>query len=440
MNVNKGKSFPVNNFNEFRIKMLNWVKPFNIFCLLDNQQYHFDEPAFECLLAAGAKHRLEMQYDKAFEALKHFYNEHNEWLFGHFGYDLKNETEQLNSKNFDGIGFADLHFFVPEIVLQLSEKQVTIFCNDGAEEIFNTIESLIVGEENQQSSFTIQNRIAQEDYIAVIKKIQQHILRGDCYELNFCQEFFAQPAGINPLFVYQRLTELSPNPFSALYKVDDKYCIGASPERYLKKKGNKIFSQPIKGTSSRNLDNKKLDEENKQHLLNSNKEKSENVMVVDLVRNDLSKICKEATVKVDELFGIYSFPQVHQMISTISGEIKEDIHWVDAIKATFPMGSMTGAPKKRVMELIEEYEQTKRGLFSGSIGYINPGGDFDFNVVIRSILYNAAEKYVSFQTGSAITFYSDALEEYNECLLKAAFFILANQLLRLFTQSHINDF
>jgi para-aminobenzoate synthetase component 1 len=419
LNVKKGNSFPVNNFNEFRIKMLNWVKPFNIFCLLDNQQYHFNEPAFECLLAAGSKQSLELQSGKAFSALKEFYNNNKGWLFGHFGYDLKNETEQLVSENFDGIGFADLHFFVPEIVLQLNEKQVTIFCDGDAVTIFNTIGSTFIKEEKEHTSFSIQNRIARDIYIDTVKKIQQHILRGDCYELNFCQEFFAQPVVIDALTVYQRLTELSPNPFSALYKSDDKYCICASPERYLKKSGTKIFSQPIKGTSSRNHQNKKIDEENKNYLLNSNKEKSENVMVVDLVRNDLSKICKEATVKVEELFGIYSFPQVHQMISTISGEIQNDLHWVDAVKATFPMGSMTGAPKKRVMELIEQYEQTKRGLFSGSIGYINPDGDFDFNVVIRSILYNATEKYLSFQTGSAITFYSDALEEYNECLLKA---------------------
>jgi len=399
--------------------MLNWVKPFNIFCLLDNRQYHFEEPAFECLLAAGSERHIEMQAGNAFAALKSFYDESKGWLFGHFDYDLKNETEQLVSENFDGICFADMHFFVPEIVLQLSNKQVTIFFDGDAAEIFNAIELSIIDSETKTASFNIQNRITQADYISTIKKIQSHILRGDCYELNFCQEFFAQPAIINPIIVYQRLTELSPNPFSALYKLNDKFCICASPERYLKKAGNKISSQPIKGTSSRNSKNKKLDEENKQHLINSNKEKSENVIVVDLVRNDLSKICKEATVKVDELFGIYSFPQVHQMISTISGEMPDDIHWVDAIKATFPMGSMTGAPKKRVMELIEQYEQTKRGLFSGSIGYINPNGDFDFNVVIRSILYNVAEKYISFQTGSAITFYCDALEEYNECLLKA---------------------
>jgi para-aminobenzoate synthetase component 1 len=138
------------------------------------------------------------------------------------------------------------------------------------------------------------------------------------------------------------------------------------------------------------------------------------------VRNDLSKICEEASVQVEELFGIYSFPQVHQMVSTVSGRLRNDIHFIEAIKATFPMGSMTGAPKKRVMQLIEQYEQTRRGIFSGAVGYITPEGDFDFNVVIRSIMYNEANKYLSFQAGSAITFYSDPEKEYEECLLKAA--------------------
>ena len=153
--------------------------------------------------------------------------------------------------------------------------------------------------------------------------------------------------------------------------------------------------------------------------MNSAKDRSENVMVVDLVRNDLSKVCKEGTVRVDELYGIYSFPQVHQMISTVSGELKEEVCFTDILKATFPMGSMTGAPKNKVMHLIEKYEQTKRGIFSGAVGYISPNGDFDFNVVIRSIMYNADTSYLSFQTGSAITFYSDPEKEWEECLLKA---------------------
>jgi para-aminobenzoate synthetase component I len=413
-------TFQLDNFTEFRIQMLNWANRFNIFCLLDNQHYNFTAPAFECLLAVGCKKSITAQSGTAFEQLKEFSIKNNGWLFGHLGYDLKNETEKLQSDNFDGVGFADMHFFVPEIVIKLSEKQVHIYCDGDAQKIFNIIqlEQASVADD-KQAFVAIKNRFAKTDYITIVQKLQQHILSGDCYEINFCQEFFAEDALIDPLQVYHKLIALSPNPFAALYKFDDKFCICASPERYLKKEGHKIFSQPIKGTSKRDLVNTDNDLQNKNYLSTNEKEKSENVMVVDLVRNDLSKVCREGTVKVEELFGVYSFPQVHQMISTISGLIKDNVHWVDIIKATFPMGSMTGAPKKRVMELIEQYEKTKRGLFSGAIGYINPEGDFDFNVVIRSIFYNATNHYLSFNAGSGITFYSDAEKEYEECLLKA---------------------
>jgi para-aminobenzoate synthetase component 1 len=419
--VKKATIFEIDNFTEFRIKMLNWLKPFNIFCLLDNSGYHFEEPAFECLLAVGCKDKLELNAGNAFKALKEFNAIHNDWLFGHLGYDLKNENEQLQSNNFDGIGFKDVHFFVPEIVLQLSEKVLSLFYEGDAEEIFSSIKSAsVIIEEKKFAPLQIKSRFTSAEYVDTIKKLQQHILRGDCYEINFCQEFFSSDAIIDPILVYHKMTTISPNPFAALYKLDNKYCICASPERYLKKRGNKIFSQPIKGTAKRYLANQQQDEDSKNQLLHSDKERSENVMVVDLVRNDLSKVCKEGTVAVKELFGIYSFPQVHQMISTISGELQNEVDWVDTIKATFPMGSMTGAPKKRVMQLIEENERTRRGLFSGAIGYIDPNKNFDFNVVIRSILYNESAKYLSFQTGSAITFYCVAEEEYEECLLKAA--------------------
>jgi len=414
-------SFPVENFNVFKIQMLNWVNRFSIFCFLDNQQYDFSVPAFECLLAAGSKKNIEMQSGKAFELLKKFYDsEKEEWIFGHFGYDLKNEIENLYSANTDRIGFCDLHFFVPEIVLELDGNCVKIYSTEDADAIFKEIKScsteiqILAG-----NSVVIQNKIPKDTYIHIIEQLRYHILRGDCYEINFCQEFFAENAAMDPLGTYYRLSAFSPNPFSVFYKVNDRYCLCASPERFLKKKGNKIFSQPIKGTSKRNLQNIEADEISRNYLLQSNKEKSENVMVVDLVRNDLSRICKPGTVKVEELFGLYSFPQVHQLISTVSGELDENLTWVDCVKATFPMGSMTGAPKKRVMELIEQYEQSRRGLFSGAIGYVRPGGDFDFNVVIRSLLYNEADKYVSFQTGGGITYNSDAALEYEECMLKA---------------------
>jgi len=420
--VKKCISFPVDDFNDFRIQMLNWVNRFSIFCFLDNQRYDFSKPAFECLLAAGCKRNIAANAGKAYEELQNFYLlNKGEWLFGHFGYDLKNETEKLSSGHEDHIGFSDLHFFVPEIILQLDIKEVKIFCDSDAEEIYREIKSYpTVITQTAKSITPIQNKIDKDGYIGIIEKLRQHILRGDCYEINFCQEFYAENAEIDPLSTYHLLTQLSPNPFSVFYKVNDRFCLCASPERYIRKVSNKVFSQPIKGTSRRNLDNKEEDERAKNYLLQSSKEKSENVMIVDLVRNDLSRICKAGTVKVDELFGLYRFPQVHQMISTISGELEDDLNWIDCVKSTFPMGSMTGAPKKRVMELIEQYEQTKRGLFSGAIGYIDPAGDFDFNVVIRSIFYNETAKYISFQTGSGITYYCDAVMEYEECMMKAA--------------------
>ena len=290
------------------------------------------------------------------------------------------------------------------------------------EKIFNEINNVSLkplAEEGKSNEVIIKNRIEQEEYISIIRQLQQHILRGDCYEINFCQEFFAEQIEVDPAIIYKKLSDISPNPFSAFYRLNDKWLLCASPERFLKKEGKKIVTQPIKGTSKRIQGDESKDEQNRSWLFHSDKDRSENVMVVDLMRNDLSKICEEGTVKVDELFGIYSFPQVHQMISTISGTLKNNISFLDIIRATFPMGSMTGAPKKRVMELVEQYEKTKRGIFSGAVGYISPTGDFDFNVVIRSIMYNKSSQYLSFQTGSAITFYSDPEKEWGECLLKA---------------------
>jgi para-aminobenzoate synthetase component I len=421
LKVKEAVTFPINNVGLTKLKMLNWANQFSIFCFLDNNHYDFDTPGFECLLAAGSRHNLKASAGNAFEQLQLFSNDHrDEWIFGHLGYDLKNEIEQLQSENFDGIQFPDTHFFVPEFVLKLHNSQLSIYATSSAEDIFNAIFKTDTFHLPSISSVQeIQSRIAKPDYVEAVIKLQQHMLRGDCYEVNFCQEFFAEETVIDPVEVYKNLSSASPNPFAALYKMEDKYCISASPERYIKKSGNKIISQPIKGTATRNLYDAVVDERNKQELKKSEKERSENVMVVDLVRNDLSRVCKEGSVKVEELFGIYSFPQVHQMISSVAGEITVGVSWVDVVKATFPMGSMTGAPKKRVLELIETYEQTKRGLYSGAIGYVSPDGDFDFNVVIRSILYNATSKYLSFQAGSAVTYYSNAESEYNECLLKA---------------------
>lgn len=421
-------TFTIRDFEQMKKKVLSWTKQFNTFCFLDNHQYPLEPHSMECLLAAGEKRRLSASAGNSLDQLQKFIQEKRCWLFGHLGYDLKNEIEELSSSNADGIQFPDLFFFEPEVVIRLTEKEMVIEADDpGA--IFEALSNTTAIANSLPAGMVhIRNRLSKPEYISIINELKRHILRGDCYEINFCQEFFAEKTEIDPLFVYQQLSVVSPNPFSALYRVNDHWLICASPERYLKKQGNRILSQPIKGTSRRVLNDSMQDNTNKLALTHSAKDRSENVMVVDLVRNDLAKICEEGTVKVDELFGIYSFPQVHQMISTISGELKKDSSFTDIIKATFPMGSMTGAPKKRVMALIEEYEQTKRGIFSGAVGYISPQGDFDFNVVIRSIMYNALSGYISIQAGSAITFHSDAEKEWDECLLKAT--VLINVLQR----------
>ncbi|MGK2862149.1 MAG: anthranilate synthase component I family protein [Chitinophagaceae bacterium] len=403
-------------------KVLNWLQQFDTFCFLDNHQYHIKPHSQECLAGAGVKTRFLLRPGDTLTQLQQFILlNRNNWLFGHLNYDIKNELEDLKSEHPDNIGFPQIFFFEPSVLIRLNENQIIIEADD-PDRIFKEItkESLYLqAEKILTGTIKIINRIEKDEYLYTIKKLKEHILRGDCYEINFCQEFFAEQVTIDPLNIYKKLSDISPNPFSALYKLEDKWMIGASPERFLKKAGNKILAQPIKGTSKRVPGNESEDEENRLNLFGSEKDRSENVMVVDLMRNDLSKICKEGTVTVEELYGIYSFPQVHQMISTISGTLKPNTNFSDIIRATFPMGSMTGAPKKKVMELIEQYEKTKRGIFSGTIGYISPYGDFDFNVIIRSILYNDASGYLSFQAGSAITFYSDAEKEWEECLLKA---------------------
>jgi para-aminobenzoate synthetase component I len=404
------------NFIDLKMKMLNWANQFNIFCLLDNNGYSFEAPAFECLLGVGCKRSFTFLNENNFAALQSFYDKNPSWLFGHFGYNAGNNAYTKNKETDFGDGF----FFEPEIVLKLTNNTIEIIkSNIDDATIIDEINAIEILEVEKHIPFNIVSSLSKEKYIEKIKQLQKHIKRGDCYEINFCQQFFARDATIHPIETYKKLIQLSPAPFGSFYKLKEHYCLCSSPERFLQKKGNKLVSQPIKGTSRRDADAAK-DAINKKHLKESNKEKSENVMVVDLVRNDMSMVCEKGSVKVKELFGIYSFPQVHQMISTIEGTVNIDMPFNRILEACFPMGSMTGAPKKSVMQLIEKYEDAQRGLFSGSIGYITPNTDFDFNVVIRSIFYNEIKKQVSFFAGSGITYYSKAEEEYEECLAKAA--------------------
>jgi para-aminobenzoate synthetase component I len=401
--------------NDFKIKMLNWANQFNIFCFLDNNKYNFEAPAFECLLAVGCKASYSFTGVDDVKNLQAFYDKNPTWLFGHFGYNAFGNACKEQRKN---SGFNQGFFFEPEIIIKINNGSVEVVKSTIAKEIIFAEIERCEGIACSKQKIVASPLFTKQEYVAKIKKVQEHIARGDCYEINFCQKFSASDATISPIETYQKLAALSPAPFGALYKVENNYCICSSPERFLEKQGATVISQPIKGTSRRVAD-KEQDAANKLHLTQSEKEKSENVMIVDLVRNDLSMVCKKGSVHVKELFGVYSFPQVHQMISTIQGEVAIDEPVIKLIEACYPMGSMTGAPKQKVMELIEKYEEVDRGLFSGSIGYFTPENNFDFNVVIRSIFYNDSKKELHFFAGSGITFYSNAENEYDECMSKA---------------------
>lgn len=338
-------------------------------------------------------------------------------MTGFFGYDLKNELEQTVSDNPDGLDFPDTYFFVPQYLIVINGDEVAIK-GDDVREVWQIITDKPLTEQQPVSKLNLQSRFTKPEYIDTFNRIKQHITRGDIYVTNFCQEFYADNAFIDPLCTFTALNSLSPTPFASFFKYHQQYILCASPERFLAKRGDKLISQPIKGTAKRGHKTTE-DEVIKNNLRNNTKEQQENVMIVDLVRNDLTKSAKPGTVRTEELFGIYTFEQVHQMISTVTCEIDKGLTAVTAIRNTFPMGSMTGAPKLSAMQLIERYELSRRGVYSGAIGYFSPDGDFDFNVVIRSILYNASTQYLSFQVGSAITFDAVAEQEYAECLLKA---------------------
>ena len=372
-------------------------------------------------------------HSPTFDNLFAFHKKTNDFLFGFFTYDLKNEIEKLSSSNADGLNFPSFHFFQPRYIFikKSNEWQVGYLPQlDSEESIDNLINELTHSAKNAQDGkpnhlpVNISPRVSKPDYIRNVSKIKSAIGRGDVYEMNYCVEFFAENTGINPAAVFQSLQNISPMPFSCYYKLGDLHVLCASPERFIAKRGSKIISQPIKGTAPRGK-SPQDDAEIKQKLFEDEKERSENVMIVDLVRNDLSRTASKGSVVVEKLFDIQTFRQLHQMVSTVVSEVKPGIPWTDVIKNAFPMGSMTGAPKIRAMQLIEEFEQTRRGLYSGAIGYVTPEADFDFNVVIRSIQYNEASKYLSFMVGSAITAGSDPEREYEECMLKAESMIKA---------------
>ena len=425
----------ISNLNE---KLLQWAQQYETAVWLDSNHHNQGYTSFHSILAVDEFTSIQTDVVNAFEKLKEYQSITQDYLFGYLSYDVKNATENLTSTNSDGLGFAELFFFQPQKILFVKndsiEFQYLTMVDDEIDTDFEAICTQEIKQKNTASTrlenggnIVIKPRIQKQDYLFKVGEILEHIHKGDIYEANFCQEFYAENTRINPLDIYEDLNTISEAPFATFLKIDNQYLLCASPERYLKKEGAKIISQPIKGTAKRLVDLQE-DQKTATALSKDIKERSENIMIVDLVRNDLSKSAKKGSVRVEELCKVSSFKQVHQMISTVVSELKDEVHLIDVIKDTFPMGSMTGAPKISAMKIIETLEETKRGLYSGTVGYFTPMGNFDFNVVIRSILYDSEKKYLSFSVGSAITAKSTPEKEYEECLLKAKAmqFVLTN--------------
>ena len=416
-------SYPFSDLQLLKRQLIGRFDKEPYFFYLNSNQTDFEYKSFETLIGIGCLHKLQCNAGNAFDKLEQFQNKHKDWLFGWLGYDLKNELENLTSVNTDALDFPDLCFVIPKTVLSISDKKLHIYSFAAQDEVDKLFQEIKEFQNHSFSSIDAQSAhlisgFTKSAYLSKAETFLNHIRRGDIYEANFCTQFRLDNVKLDATRAYTDLNTISEPPFSALVRAGEYHCVSASPERYLKKTGDRIISQPIKGTARR-FDNLKEDQKAKDQLLKDPKERSENVMIVDLVRNDLSKTAVKGSVQVDELYGIYSFKQVHHMISTISSELDEAYSGLDAIKSTFPMGSMTGAPKVSAMKIIDKNENFKRGLYSGAIGYFSPDGDFDFNVVIRSILYNDVSQKLSMAVGSALTVAADPEKEYNECLLKA---------------------
>ena len=420
------KKYTVTLTDALKHNMLSWSQQFEEVIWLDsNEESNLQNKSkYKAILAVDAFTAIKTDYHQAFDQLEEYQSKTKDWLFGYLTYDLKNNVERLKSNNFDGLHFPDLYFFQPKKVFLFMDDEVEIqylnFVDDELELDWEEITNYNKNFKDLESTSTakIHLRTSKDSYFNKLNKILEHIHRGDIYEANFCQEFYSEDTEIDSLNTFIHLNEISKPPFATFLKLGEFHSLSASPERYISKNGTTIISQPIKGTAKRHPD-KNEDEKLKVELENDPKERSENIMITDLVRNDLSRFAKKGTVKVEELCKVYSFAQVHQMVSTITCEVDDAMSSVSIIKETFPMGSMTGAPKISAMKIIEKFEDAKRGLYSGSVGYFTPEGDFDFNVIIRSILYNSKNKYVSFSVGGAITAKSVPEKEYEECLIKA---------------------
>ncbi len=397
------------------------------------------------------------------DALQDYRDKYRDWMFGWLGYDLKNDIESLESKHSDPVALPDLFFFVPGTVLRIDRKSCKVHLVKGNPAVLNqsigksetpnpepqhqsASKAPSKSETHLQSrnsfpipteshSYSHQHKIGDtgstinktfrigqpesglgwQSYRDKVLQIKERIARGDTYEVNLTHQLQAPFSG-NSLDLFASMRKSGPVPFAVWMHYGDVEVCCSSPERFLQRQGTRIITQPIKGTSARGATPEE-DRRIVKEILQKEKNRAENVMIVDLVRHDLGQVAQTGTVRTDSLLEVQTFSTVHQLVSTVSAELKPDTSSVDALKACFPMGSMTGAPKIRTMQIIEELENYRRGLYSGAIGYFTPEDNFDFNVVIRTAIIVYDRLY--YAIGGAVTADSDPREEWDESWLKA---------------------
>ncbi len=351
---------------------------------------------------------------------------------GYLAYDLCNYIEKLSKSVVDDINSPDLYFGLydwviiidhlmnktliatPDINVRDEKQIVDHVCNLIKDAQNNGIDKLCY-EQKTFPKVKVESNFKKKDYIDTIEKIREYIKNGDIYQANMTQRFHGK-VSMSSFELYRDLRKISPAPFGAFLNFEDVHILSNSPERFIKVSDNFIQTRPIKGTRPRGK-NEEEDLLLKNELLNSKKDKAELLMIVDLERNDIGRVSKTGTVKVPELFKLEEYANVHHLVSTVVGEIKKDKDIVDVISSTFPGGSITGAPKIRAMEIIDELEPTARNVYTGSVGYIGFDSNADFNIAIRTIIKKNDD--VFFQVGGGITWDSNPEDEYEETLHKA---------------------
>lgn len=411
------KRIPISNLAFAKQQLLHFTEQFEICNYYDSNEIKspLNYDRFECLAGFGCIEKIIGDFETVCEQIE----QNQQWVMGYWGYDahLKFENKQVLTAVENG-------FYIPEFVVSIARNDsAMVVTNNGIDETkFNQYCEALIGQNElkelvNDANFEFKAITPKADYLKNVALIKQQIIEGDFYEINYCQKFIHDGLLSKPLATFIALNKKSPTPFAAYVKNESYTVLCTSPERFIYKADTHLVSQPIKGTNKRmqGIENSAQMEA----LRVDTKEIAENVMIVDLVRNDLAHVCETGSIKVEELCMVYPFALVNQMISTVVGKIKPNTNYNTILKALFPMGSMTGAPKIEVMKNIAKYEDEPRGIYSGCIGYRMPNGDFDFNVIIRTMLEDKQNQSVSFHVGGAITFDSDPESEFQECMLKA---------------------